>query len=96
MKTCQVKRIVKENDTLWAQIIKLRDNGRCILCGQKHDLQAHHAFKTKGASFVLRYDSRNGVTLCRGCHFQAHKNQNLEFMIKGADITSTPFIIIYI
>jgi len=67
-------------DEIWAKIIKIRDNDTCVLCGSKDHLQAHHAYRTKGSSFALRYDSRNGVTLCRGCHFKAHNNQNADFL----------------
>lgn len=79
MSSKEVRQLILKCDNLWARIVKLRDQEKCVICGSNFSLQSHHAFRTKGASTVLRWDTRNGVTLCQGCHFKAHKNSNYEW-----------------
>ena len=55
----------------WRTNVFERDNFRCVKCGTRKDLQAHH-IKTWKRSKELRYDITNGVTLCRKCHLEAH------------------------
>lgn len=67
------KKLIFEADKLWASIVKSRD-GKCIYCGSKHHLNAHHIF-TKARHGNLRWEPDNGVTLCAGCHtFGIHIN----------------------
>lgn len=60
------------NDPAYAQFRKdviKRDKGKCQMpgCKSKRNLQVHHISKWSGAS-ALRYETSNGITLCRYCH----------------------------
>lgn len=71
-------KILKELDKYWSLYVRRRDN-RCILCGkyenQPEKLQAHHWIISRGKSLKYRFDVRNGVSLCYGCHIhQVHTN----------------------
>ena len=63
-----------------------RDKGKCRMpgCGKKISLQVHHIKKWSRAS-ALRYDTSNGITLCRKCHDSIkgseHQYENLFRMI---------------
>jgi hypothetical protein len=48
-----------------------RDDGgtTCKKCGEKPASQAHHIFH-KGSNGRFRYDRRNGLPLCAGCHLR--------------------------
>lgn len=56
----------------WREQVIDRDTV-CKCCGQKDNLHAHHV---KHATFwpELRFDVKNGITLCRDCHTQFHTN----------------------
>lgn len=56
-----------------------RDHYKCRRCGDKPDyVNAHHIFPLNTMSFndpkslLLSYDLKNIITLCRGCHSEAH------------------------
>ena len=67
------KKLITTADKLWASIIKTRDQ-KCIHCGSKINLAAHHIF-TKARHGNLRWELCNGVTLCAKCHtFGVHIN----------------------
>ena len=73
MKT-PVKRLEAKADKAWSEAIRARD-GKCIICGRKSNLQAHHAINRRGKK-ATRWDLRNGITLCVKCHlFGIHGNQ---------------------
>ena len=64
-------------DKEWALQIRTRD-GRCLYCGAKGYLQAHHLFR-RGISST-RYVFDNGFTLCSSHHtfsfdFSAHRTE---------------------
>jgi 5-methylcytosine-specific restriction endonuclease McrA len=46
-----------------------RDGKKCMMpgCKSKRNLQVHHIQKWSSAS-SLRYETSNGITLCRICH----------------------------
>jgi 5-methylcytosine-specific restriction endonuclease McrA len=46
-----------------------RDGKKCMMpgCGSKRNLQVHHIQKWSTAS-SLRYETSNGITLCKYCH----------------------------
>lgn len=44
-----------------------RDKHTCQMCKAKKRLQVHHISKWS-SSPTLRYDTGNGITLCRNCH----------------------------
>ena len=56
----------------WRQNVYKRDNYRCVKCGSKEKLNAHHIKSWKNYP-ELRYDINNGVTLCEKCHIAWHK-----------------------
>jgi len=74
VKTKSKKNLKKKCDTLWAKII--RSKGYCEWCGKSGRLNAHHAVGR--SNHAVRWDLRNGVTLCVACHFKAHQSP-LEF-----------------
>lgn len=64
----------KQLDAFWSKSI--RQKGYCELCGKRPPevvLHAHHIFSRR--HFSTRWDVRNGVCLCTGCHlYKAHKD----------------------
>lgn len=64
----------KTLDKLWSQ--KVRSKGFCEYCGRKPPevvLHAHHIFSRR--HYSTRWDVKNGVCLCSGCHlYVAHKD----------------------
>jgi predicted restriction endonuclease len=68
-------------DTLWADLVKMRDGYRCAICGKKgaskidgtpsKGLHAHHIISR--ARLRYRYEIQNGICLCRS-HHGAHPN----------------------
>jgi 5-methylcytosine-specific restriction endonuclease McrA len=52
------------------QKVLKRDNFQCQMCNKKGKrvwLNVHHIIKWSSASH-LRYDTDNGITLCKACH----------------------------
>jgi hypothetical protein len=78
-KLTAIAKIKKELDSLWSAKVRERD-GKCVLCGKGgKGLQAHHYIKTKARSLKYRWDTRNGITLCYGCHmYGVHKTASFE------------------
>ena len=56
---------------LWARAVLKRGNCKCVECGSKEQLQAHH-IKPKSKNKDLWYDLDNGQTLCVVCHAEKH------------------------
>lgn len=63
----------------WAFDIVDRDK-KCIKCGNTENLHAHH-IKSFSEYPDLRYDINNGITLCKKCHAEEHKDLPLAFMM---------------
>lgn len=55
----------KRLDKLWGRIIRARANHKCEMCGKPGD-QPHHIVGRR--NMRLRFDLRNGINLCYGCH----------------------------
>lgn len=51
----------------WRLEVLARDHGQCQFCGARKSLTAHHIVAASVAP-DLRYEARNGITLCRSCH----------------------------
>lgn len=51
----------------WRKAVLERDGHRCVRCGTKVHLEVHHIIPAS-VSEELRYDVRNGETLCRKHH----------------------------
>ena len=72
----EIKKLKKQCDDLWSEIVKLKAGYRCEKCGkQKTDfvkvvLQSHHVITR--AVYSTRHLIINGVCLCKGCHYVAH------------------------
>jgi predicted restriction endonuclease len=49
-------------DNLWAEIVKIRDENRCVICGKEKYLNAHHLISRK--VFKFRWKIENGISLC--------------------------------
>lgn len=64
----------KQLDKLWSEVV--RSKGECELCGRRPPevvLHAHHIFSRR--HYSTRWDIRNGLALCNGCHlYKAHKD----------------------
>lgn len=78
------KKILNELDKLWSLYVRHRDN-KCMLCGgyvgQPEKLQAHHWIIPRGKSLKYRFDPRNGIALCYGCHIhQVHTNPTVDII----------------
>lgn len=58
----------------WRQAVYKRDNYRCVKCGSKIKLNAHHK-KSWKLYPELRYDINNGIALCEKCHIKLHQEQ---------------------
>ncbi len=61
------KKIMKAMDRMWSHLIFATYGNRCVLCG-KPAVDSHHIIR-RSKSNALRYDIKNGVPLCKGCHF---------------------------
>lgn len=57
-------------DTQWSKKIKLKNNGKCIVCGKKAT-DAHHLLFREFYP-LLRFNYNNGVPMCKLCHWHAH------------------------
>jgi hypothetical protein len=65
------KDLIKKLDIAWAKRIK-EVSPHCGVCGKDSYLNAHHIFSRRYMS--TRWDLKNGITLCRGCHlYFAHQ-----------------------
>ena len=56
--------IEKKLDKAWSLVI--RSKGKCEVCGSDSHLNPHHIEGRR--NLRLRWDLRNGVCLCSGCH----------------------------
>lgn len=57
----------------WRVAVFLRDNHQCQACGDKKggNLEAHHLYNWKHHP-NKRYDTENGISLCKTCHKEFH------------------------
>jgi len=63
----------KREAGLWRISVYSRDNYTCQKCGQRGGrLHAHHIFNF-ATHIDLRFAIDNGITLCRDCHIEFHK-----------------------
>lgn len=56
----------------WRIKVYERDNYKCVKCGSKEKLNAHHIKSWKNYP-GLRYNVSNGETLCEKCHIKYHQ-----------------------
>lgn len=64
----------------WRFSVFLRDNWSCRRCGiSDHRMQAHHV--RPWAKFPsLRFDVKNGVTVCKPCHRTIHRDKEQQWL----------------
>ena len=55
----------------WSLSVKKRDDYTCQICECKNNLISHHIFY-KALYPKLSLNINNGITLCRGCHYEIH------------------------
>lgn len=55
----------------WKKDVLERDNYACQNCGEMEGLHVHH-IKSFAKHPTLRFEIKNGVTLCRKCHYEIH------------------------
>lgn len=60
---------------LWSEFIRERDGNRCVLCHSTERLEAHHIIR-KSFWNHLKFQTGNGITLCRTCHKEPHAHFN--------------------
>jgi 5-methylcytosine-specific restriction endonuclease McrA len=61
----------------WSTLVKKRDKYTCVICHVIDNLHAHH-LESYIANEDMRYDIKNGVTLCGWCHRKFHKKYGLK------------------
>lgn len=62
----------------WRLSVFRRDGFTCKQCAYKgKDLEAHH-IKKWSTHFNFRYDTDNGITLCKKCHKELHRLERIE------------------
>ena len=66
-----IKTLRNKADRLWSLAIRERD-GACRRCGTTERLQAAHVISRRYKA--IRWDLRNGICLCMGCHHWNHHN----------------------
>ncbi len=68
-----VKTLRNKADRLWSEMIRQRDGHcrRCLRHPPEIVLQAAHVISRRYKA--IRWDERNGIALCVGCHHWAHK-----------------------
>lgn len=59
------RKAAKQTADKWFSLI-VRARGPCLKCGTPHNLQCAHVFSRRYTA--VRWDERNAVPLCRGCH----------------------------
>lgn len=55
----------------------MRNDPPCLLCGKPANC-IHH-FVPKSISSALRYEPKNGIQLCVGCHLRLHSSGDPEY-----------------
>lgn len=69
-----INRKIRDSTALrmWRELVKKRDNYTCRECGiNQGKMHAHHIKKFSEYP-EFRFDPKNGITLCRPCHFKVH------------------------
>lgn len=56
----------------WRQAVYERDKYKCVKCGSKEKINAHHILSWKYYP-EQRYNINNGITLCEKCHIELHQ-----------------------
>lgn len=62
----QEKKEINKKFKDWAELVKTRDNNKCVICGETKQLNAHHIIPREIKE--LRFDINNGISLCPKHH----------------------------
>lgn len=73
----------------WRTAVLDRDDKCCQFCGSRKNLTAHHIVSAM-IDPELRYEVRNGITLCRNCHNALEKAQGSGLLPRCCD--GCPFV----
>ena len=71
------KREMNKKDKEWREIVKKRDNSKCVICGRTDIIHCHHIIPREDKRF--RWNINNGLCLCPKNHkysyeISPHKN----------------------
>jgi predicted restriction endonuclease len=66
------KKLEKQLDELWRAAVLKRDKNKCRICSKNSGVQAHHIFSR--VRRATRWELDNGIALCGGHHFLAHRD----------------------
>ena len=73
------KKLIDKLDKWWSDRVKEDAKQTCERCGcTGKRLNSHHIYSRRYKA--IRWETKNGVCLCVGCHFWIHQN-----IIEGAD-----------
>lgn len=75
MKKLTIKKLKKEAEKLWSQVVLENGGGECFVCGKKTKIVPHH-FVPRRISLALRFDPENGVIACQNCHISLHQKSD--------------------
>lgn len=68
----KTKRLKKQADKLFSELVRRR--GRCQRCGKAPpDVVLHCAHVYSRTYTAIRWDERNALCLCAGCHLWGHR-----------------------
>lgn len=79
--------IPEEYAQRWRQLIRLRDNFRCKICGSKKKIIVHHIILKYFYPKLALVDN-NGIVLCKPCEDQAHGRELKLFIPKHLKVPS--------
>ena len=69
MATKSIATLRRKADRLYQQV-GMKDNPPCLICDKPASCLHHYIPKSQSAN--LRYDKKNGVPICMGCHLKHH------------------------
>lgn len=65
-KRASIRSIKRYCSEIWAELVRIKDGYRCVLCGETAHLNAHHLISRKYLPAI--YVINNGITLCVNEH----------------------------
>lgn len=73
----------------WRSLVYFRDNWKCKICESKRDINAHHIYE--GSNYPSkRFETSNGITLCKKHHIQVHSPTSKELLLNNPNIGESP------
>jgi hypothetical protein len=76
--TSHIRRLRNSDEyQLWRKSIFNRDQYKCKLCSESGVLNAHHIIGVS-VDISLIFDTNNGITLCKKCHFDFHSRYGMK------------------